>query len=43
MKTIFISSTFKDMHYERDLMHEKVLPELNAYAAQYGDLSLIHI
>ncbi len=37
MKTIFISSTFKDMHYERDLMHEKVLPELNAYAAQYGD------
>ena len=37
MKTIFISSTFKDMHYERDLMHEKVLPELNAYASAYGD------
>lgn len=37
MKTIFVSSTFKDMHYERDLIHEQVLPQLNDYAAEYGD------
>ena len=34
---IFVSSTFKDMHYERDLIHEKVLPQLNSMAAEYGD------
>lgn len=37
MKTIFVSSTFKDMHYERDIIHEKVLPDLNEYAAEYGE------
>ncbi len=37
MKTIFISSTFKDMHFERDIIHEKVMPELNEYAARYGE------
>lgn len=37
MKTIFVSSTFKDMHYERDIIHEKVMPDLNEYAAEYGE------
>ena len=37
MINIFVSSTFKDMHYERDLIHEKVLPQLNSMAAEYGD------
>ena len=37
MKTIFVSSTFRDMHYERDTIHERVLPDLNEHAAQYGD------
>ena len=36
MKHIFVSSTFRDMHEERDIIHEKVLPELNEYALQYG-------
>ena len=37
MKHIFVSSTFRDMHEERDIIHEKVLPELNEYALQYGE------
>ncbi|MCR4671681.1 MAG: DUF4062 domain-containing protein [Lachnospiraceae bacterium] len=37
MKKIFISSTFKDMQYERDILHEDVLPRLNAAAMEYGD------
>lgn len=37
MKKIFISSTFKDMQYERDILHEQVLPKLNATAMEYGD------
>lgn len=36
MKTVFVSSTFKDMHFERDIMHARVLPELNSRAHQYG-------
>ena len=36
MKKIFISSTFKDMQAERDLLHLEVLPEVNDYAAQFG-------
>ena len=43
MKTIFVSSTFRDMHYERDIIHERVTPALNHVARQYGELSLIHI
>ncbi|MCD8148885.1 MAG: DUF4062 domain-containing protein [Clostridiales bacterium] len=34
--SVFVSSTFKDMHYERDAIHEKVLPALNEIAADYG-------
>ncbi len=37
MIKVFVSSTFKDMHYERDLIHEKVLPQLNGLAAKYAD------
>lgn len=34
--SIFVSSTFKDMHYERDTIHEKVLPLLNEIGRNYG-------
>ena len=37
MKHIFISSTFKDMHYERDLFHSTIMPKLNGYINPYGD------
>ena len=37
MKTIFVSSTFRDMHYERDIIHERVTPALNHAARQYGE------
>lgn len=37
MKTIFVSSTFRDMHYERDIIHDQVTPALNAVARQYGE------
>ena len=37
MKSIFVSSTFRDMHEERDILHERVMPELNEYAAGYGE------
>ena len=37
MKTVFISSTFKDMHFERDLVHERIAPHINEAAQQYGD------
>ena len=36
MKKIFISSTFKDMQAERDILHLEVLPEVNEFAAQFG-------
>ena len=37
MKTIFVSSTFKDMQYERDAIREITSPILNAEARKYGD------
>ena len=37
MKTIFLSSTFLDMHFERDLIHERIAPAINAQAAAAGD------
>ncbi len=36
MKTFFVSSTFKDMQYERDAIHEITLPKLNLLAKPYG-------
>lgn len=37
MKNVFISSTFKDMQRERDLLNTKVLPLLNEEARENGD------
>jgi hypothetical protein len=38
MKSIFVSSTFKDMQAERDALQYKVLPKLNEFAEQYGQI-----
>lgn len=37
MKSIFISSTFKDMQVERDLLHERIFPRLRRVIAEYGE------
>lgn len=37
MKTIFVSSTFKDMHFERDAIQEITLPALKSEASKYGE------
>ena len=36
MNTIFVSSTFKDMHFERDAIQEITLPILRSEATQHG-------
>lgn len=36
MKSVFISSTFKDMQAERDLLHELIFPKLRRVLQQYG-------
>lgn len=37
IRPIFVSSTFKDMHWERDILHTKVIPEVNALAQEHGE------
>lgn len=37
MKTIFVSSTFRDMDFERDLIQRRVVPAVNRLARRYGD------
>ncbi len=37
MKTIFVSSTFRDMQHERDALQRLTLPNLNRVAKTYGD------
>ncbi|MBQ3301172.1 MAG: DUF4062 domain-containing protein, partial [Eggerthellaceae bacterium] len=37
MKTIFVSSTFKDMQNERDALRNITAPIVNATAALYGE------
>ena len=37
MKSIFVSSTFRDMNLERDIIHSKVEPKLNDIARKYGE------
>ena len=37
MKTIFVSSTFRDMQNERDILNSKVVPFINQVASSYGD------
>ena len=37
MKNIFVSSTFRDMQAERDLIQKEVLPQLRSKARKYGE------
>lgn len=37
MKKIFVSSTFRDMNAERDIIHRMVMPRLNKIAGEYGE------
>lgn len=37
MRPIFVSSTFKDMQFERDLLKTKVAPLLDVYLKKYGE------
>ena len=37
MRLVFISSTFKDMQSERDQMHNRVLPLVDAELEKYGE------
>lgn len=36
LKTVFVSSTFRDMQFERDAIHNKITPRLNDTARKYG-------
>ena len=38
MKSVFISSTFRDMQIERDALHTRVFPLLNEHAAEYSEV-----
>ncbi len=37
MKSVFVSSTFRDMQAERDVLAHKVIPQLNVYAREFGE------
>lgn len=37
MKNIFVSSTFRDMQAERDMIQTEVLPQLRSKAKAYGE------
>ena len=37
MKYVFVSSTFRDMHAERDAIQNVIVPRLRKAALQYGD------
>ncbi len=37
MKSIFVSSTFKDMHSERDIIQTEIVPELNSYMRKFAE------
>lgn len=37
MKSVFISSTFKDMQAERDYLHERIFPQLRKVIGAYGE------
>ena len=39
MKLVFVSSTFKDMQYERDMLHTHVIPLLDDRLSKYGESS----
>lgn len=38
MKSVFISSTFRDMQIERDALHTRIFPSLNEEAAKYSEI-----
>ena len=37
MKLVFVSSTFKDMQFERDMLHTHVIPLLDSKLTRYGE------
>lgn len=37
MKLVFVSSTFKDMQFERDMLHTHVIPLLDSRLTRYGE------
>ena len=37
MKLVFVSSTFKDMQYERDMLHTHVIPLIDSKLTRYGE------
>ena len=37
MRSFFISSTFKDMQAERDVLHERIFPRLRRLIREYGE------
>ena len=37
LRSIFVSSTFRDMNHERDIIHSKVIPAVNSAAHEFGD------
>ncbi len=37
MQTLFVSSTFRDMNAERDIIQQRVVPAVNTAAAPYGE------
>jgi len=44
MNKIFVSSTFRDMQAERDMVRDEVLPELKARARSYGeDIAIVDL
>ncbi len=36
MKSIFVSSTFRDMHFERDVIERRVRPVIDEFAKEFG-------
>ena len=37
MKLVFVSSTFKDMQFERDMLHTRVIPMLDSKLERFGE------
>ena len=37
MKLVFVSSTFKDMQFERDMLHTRVIPVLDSKLERFGE------
>ena len=37
MRLVFVSSTFKDMQFERDALKVRVAPRIDSFLAKYGE------